>query len=204
MTSALAHIPDWMYKFFFLPWDFVFPFREWRISTVLWEVHGQEPSELPTNPWWQHLIMVGPWWNHANSLGSLALVTSVAMQSHRPCSAHSWLLSSSFSPSFPHSSYLIASFSGNRNVYKSAFFFFFPFFDWLLSKTLSLTRLKNTVNKKQKELAFTRATNYYVLPGSEGLLRTQDFYIINDDRQWETLDVRAILSEISLMQLSPH
>lgn len=83
-------------------------------------------------------------------------------------------------------------------------FFFFPFFDWLLSKTLSLTRLKNTVNKKQKELAFSRATNYYVLPGSEGLLRTQDFYIINDDRQWETLDVRAILSEISLMQLSPH
>lgn len=89
-------------------------------------------------------------------------------------------------------------------MYKSAFFFFFPFFDWLLSKTLSLTRLKNTVNKKQKELAFTRATNYYVLPGSEGLLRIQDFYIINDDRQWETLDVRAILSEISLMQLSPH
>lgn len=72
------------------------------------------------------------------------------MQSHHPCSAHSYFFHR-LSPSFPHLSYLIASFSGNRSVYKPSFFSF-HFFDWLLSKTLSLTRLKNTANKKAERI----------------------------------------------------
>lgn len=202
MTGALAHIPDWMYKFSPPPGISPFHLENEEFPLFPGECMARNPQNSPPSP----NGSIWLWWGHDGTV----------LTSWVPCPWwHQWLCRATtpaqlipyffhcLSPSFPHSAYFIASFSGNRNVYKSAFFFF-SFFAWLLSKTLSLTRLKNTANKKQKELAFTSATNYYVLPGSEGLLRTQDFYIINDDRWRETLDVRAILSEISLMQLSPH